>query len=111
MDSTAPARDGYSPRCCCIILTARSRTSGENLFDLLMAQSSQSVEPPRKPGRFSHRELRVGDRILVEVLDAPTADPAESGHEARQREHDEREYFEHCKKAYLDLKAKYETSD
>ncbi|WP_230599339.1 hypothetical protein, partial [Xanthomonas albilineans] len=24
-----------------------------NLFDLLMAQSSQSVEPPRKPGRFS----------------------------------------------------------
>lgn len=59
----------------------------------------------------SHRELRVGDRILVEVLEAPTADPAESGHEARQREHDEREYFEHCKKAYLDLKAKYETPD
>ncbi|WP_343623490.1 hypothetical protein, partial [Roseateles puraquae] len=42
-----------SPRCSCTILTARSRTSGENLFDLLMAQSSQSVEPPRNPGRFS----------------------------------------------------------
>ncbi|WP_228737514.1 CPBP family intramembrane glutamic endopeptidase, partial [Xanthomonas euvesicatoria] len=26
---------------------------GENLFDLLMAQSSQSVEPPQNPGRFS----------------------------------------------------------
>jgi hypothetical protein len=28
---------------------------GENLFDfLLMAQSSQRVEPPQNPGRFSH---------------------------------------------------------
>ena len=53
MDSMAAHSDGYSPRCSCTILTARSRTSGENLFDLLMAQSSQSVEPPRKPGRFS----------------------------------------------------------
>ena len=39
--------DGYSPRCSCTILTAGSRTSGENLFDLLMAQSAQSVEPSR----------------------------------------------------------------
>ncbi len=52
MDSMAAHSDGYSPRCSCTILTARSRTSGENLFDLLMAQSSQSVEPPRNPGRF-----------------------------------------------------------
>ncbi|CAM3485032.1 Transposase IS166 family protein [Paracidovorax anthurii] len=52
MDSMAAQSDGYSPRCSCTILTARSRTSGENLFDLLMAQPSQSVEPPRKPGRF-----------------------------------------------------------
>ncbi|MDR7296278.1 transposase InsO family protein [Pelomonas aquatica] len=53
MDSMAAHSDGYSPRCSCTILTARSRTSGENLFDLLMAQSSQSVEPPRNPGRFN----------------------------------------------------------
>ena len=32
--------------------TARSRTSGENLFDFVMAQSSQSIEPPQNPGRF-----------------------------------------------------------
>jgi hypothetical protein len=32
--------------------TARSRTSGEKRFDfLLMAPSSQSVEPPQYPGR------------------------------------------------------------
>ena len=41
----------YSPRCSCTILTARSRTSGENLFDFFMAQSSQRKEPPQKPGR------------------------------------------------------------
>ncbi|WP_309625601.1 hypothetical protein, partial [Methylibium sp.] len=28
------------------------RTSGENLFDLFMAPSSQELEPPQKPGRF-----------------------------------------------------------
>ena len=33
--------------------TARSRTSGENLFDLFMAPSSQELEPPQNPGRFS----------------------------------------------------------
>ena len=32
--------------------TARSRTSGENLFDLFMAQSSQRMERPQIPGRF-----------------------------------------------------------
>ena len=45
--------DRYSPRCSCTVLTARSRTSGENLLVFFMAQSSQSVEPPRNPTRFS----------------------------------------------------------
>jgi hypothetical protein len=33
--------------------TARSRTSGENLFDFFMALSSQRKEPPQIPGRFN----------------------------------------------------------
>lgn len=33
MDSMAAHSDGYSPRCSCTILTARSRTLGENLSD------------------------------------------------------------------------------
>jgi hypothetical protein len=53
IDSIAAHSDGYSPRCSCTILTARSRTSGENLFDFFMAQSSQGVEHPEKPGRFT----------------------------------------------------------
>src|SRR3990167_4980164 len=55
MDSMAAHSEGYSPRCSCTMRTARSRTSGENLFDfLLMAQSSQRKEPPQNPGRFIH---------------------------------------------------------
>jgi hypothetical protein len=57
---------------------------------------------------IGHRELCVGDKITVEVLDAVVADPTESGHAAKQREDDEREYFDHCKRAYLELKGKYE---
>ncbi|MEG1281934.1 MAG: tyrosine-type recombinase/integrase [Comamonas sp.] len=60
MDSMAAHSDGYSPRCSCTMRTARSRTSGENLFDFFMAQSSQSVEPPQIPGRFSMRSGEVG---------------------------------------------------
>jgi hypothetical protein len=33
--------------------TARSTTSGENLVDLFMAPSSQKLEPPQNPGRFT----------------------------------------------------------
>ncbi|WP_218149790.1 hypothetical protein, partial [Variovorax sp. OV084] len=48
---------------------ARSRTSGENLFDFFMAQSSQSVEPPQKPGRFrSDRPLQAeGYRMTADL--------------------------------------------
>ena len=53
MDSMAAHSEGYSPRCYCTMRTARSRTSGENLFDFFMAQSSQRFEPPQNTGRFS----------------------------------------------------------
>jgi hypothetical protein len=33
--------------------TARSRNSGVNFFDFFMAPSSQRLEPPRIPGRFT----------------------------------------------------------
>ena len=36
--------------------TARSLTSGEYLFDVFIAPSSQSMEPPVNPGRFSASE-------------------------------------------------------
>jgi len=53
-------------------------------------------------------ELKVGDKVTVEIIETDIADPIISGKEAEQRAHDERAYFEHCKQAYLELKAKYE---
>ena len=55
--------------------TARSRTSGEKRFDLLIAPSSQRLEPPQNTGRFScgktwlacalaHQAARCGFSVL-----------------------------------------------
>jgi hypothetical protein len=44
--NSCPER-GYSPRCSCIRRTACSRISGENLFVLFMAPSSQKPELPQ----------------------------------------------------------------
>jgi hypothetical protein len=56
----------------------------------------------------SQKPLKIGDLISVEVLDTPSVDAPISGKEAVKRKHDEREYFEHCKKVYLSLREKYE---
>src|SRR5690625_1692320 len=66
IDSTAAQSDGYSPRCSCTSRTARSRTSGENLFDLVMAPFSQIVEPPRNPGRFTGARCSLSTKTGVE---------------------------------------------
>ncbi|MEC5213847.1 hypothetical protein RCH06_002402, partial [Polaromonas sp. CG_9.5] len=44
---------------------ARSRTSGENLFDFFMAQSSQRFEPPQNPGRFSLEGLDLAEYQIL----------------------------------------------
>jgi hypothetical protein len=57
---------------------------------------------------ISQKPLRVGDVIAVEVLDTPGADAPIGGREAEKRKHDEREYYEYCRKIYLSLREKYE---
>ena len=57
---------------------------------------------------MSRRELTLGDRIVIEVLEALLADPIESGSVAEKRAQDEKEYFEHSKKVYLQLRSKYD---
>jgi len=57
---------------------------------------------------LSQRPLAPGDRITVEIIETDTADPVISGVEAEKRDDDEREYFEHCKNAYLQMRSKYE---
>jgi hypothetical protein len=49
--------------------TARSRTSGENLFNLLfMAPSSQRLEPPQFPGRFTIALIVSPDNTRVKPV-------------------------------------------
>ena len=56
---------GYSPRCSSTMRTARSRTSGENLFDFFMAPFSQMLEPPQNPGRFNEVIREIFSAIKV----------------------------------------------
>ena len=56
----------------------------------------------------SNRSLQLGDIVRVEIVETDTADAPEGAREAEKRQHDEREYFEHCKKVYLELREKYE---
>ena len=57
---------------------------------------------------MSQKPLKIGDLISVEVLDTLDVDAPTSGKEAEKRKHDEREYFEHCKKVYFELREKHE---
>lgn len=53
IDSTATHSDGRSLSASCTSRTARSLTSGEYLFVLLMVPFSQEMEPLQFPGRFT----------------------------------------------------------
>jgi hypothetical protein len=55
IDTIACQREGCSTSCSSTSRTACSRTSGENLFAVLLviAPSSQELRPPAKPGRFT----------------------------------------------------------
>src|SRR5271156_6437107 len=55
IDRIVAQRDGCSCSCSRTRRTARLRTSGENLFVVLLmaAPPSQELEPPANPGRFT----------------------------------------------------------
>lgn len=80
-----------------------------DLFITVGGLTSRAFDVPDEHIKWlSQKPLRIGDLISVEVLDTPSADAPISGKEAEKRKHDEREYFEHCKKVYLSLCEKYE---
>src|SRR5690606_33216458 len=53
IDWMAAHCEEYSLSCSNTIRTARSRTSGEYFFALVMTPISQRLEPPANPGRFN----------------------------------------------------------
>jgi integrase len=57
IDWIAAHCESWSPACSKTIRTARSRVSGEYLFDVFMTPSSQSLESPGIAGRISRRRL------------------------------------------------------
>ncbi|MFZ6769962.1 hypothetical protein ACO0LM_23150 [Undibacterium sp. Di26W] len=59
---------------------------------------------------LSQMPLQVGDTVQIEIVETTVVDPVISGSEAKKMEDDERSYFEHCKKAYLDMRNKYESA-
>ena len=57
---------------------------------------------------FEDYDLKPGDKVSLEVIEAAASDPVQSGKPAQQRADDEREYYAHCKKVYFELKEKYD---
>jgi hypothetical protein len=86
MDCVAAHNDGWSPRLSRTIRTARSWTSGENFGVLLKAPSSQELEPPKNPGRFTAvveddvETTRHGDDQLAQPGVGVAAAFAAAGH-------------------------------
>ncbi|SHL15697.1 hypothetical protein SAMN05216428_101271 [Nitrosospira sp. Nsp11] len=76
MDSMAAHREEYSPRCSSTMRTARSRTSGENLFDFFMAPFIWT--PPVLQGTSSWSDVTGTVRSFISGLVA--ADPSAAGH-------------------------------
>lgn len=90
---------------------SRSRHEDEpaNLFITVGGLTSRaSTLPDEHLNWISQRPLRIGDVISVEILNTLDADAPIRGEEAKKMKHDEREYFEHCRKVYLSLREKYE---
>ena len=55
-----------------------------------------------------HKQLKVGDRVLVELVNATKANKIVDRSPAERKPPSEREYYNHIKKQYLALKKKYE---
>src|SRR5690606_30668821 len=64
IDWMAAHCEEYSLSCSNTIRTARSRTSGEYFFALVMTPISQRLEPPANPGRFKQRGLTGVDLVV-----------------------------------------------
>jgi len=58
---------------------------------------------------LSQAPIKPGDRIVIELIETGTADAIARGDDAMKHHDGEREYFEHCKQVYLEMRSKYES--
>lgn len=91
IDTIACQREGYSASWSSTIRTARARTSGENLFVVLlvMAPSSQELRPPAKPGRFSPASVSRWHKLSCETGAPRTSADGGDNHSHRVEAHRE----------------------
>jgi hypothetical protein len=84
----------------------------EQTVDLSFRLGGLTSRPPGHDDEHLHwldiDDLKVGDTVRIEIVQTDLVHPIEGGSRARQRADDEREYFEHCKRTYLELRSKYE---
>ncbi|MES2299732.1 MAG: hypothetical protein V4582_22020 [Pseudomonadota bacterium] len=81
--------------------------------DLFLSVGGLTSRPPDMADEHvrwvSLRALHVGDVINVEIIETPNADAPIGGEQAAKKKHDEREYFEHCKRTYFALRERFES--
>ena len=90
-------------------VSARDDETQDFSFRLGGLTSRQKGTPNEHQTWLTNNELKLGDKITIEIVETENPDPVISGKVAEQREHDERKYFDHCKRAYLEMRSKYET--
>ena len=90
---------------------AREVKEGETaeLFLSVGGLTSRRQDLPDEHLRWaSNRTLHVGDIVSVEIVEVVSAEAPEDARQAEKRYHDEREYYEHSKNVYFELREKYE---
>ena len=90
-------------------LGAKTADRGRGKPDMHLHIGGLTARTKRKDQHLKwtpHVKLKVGDRIMVELIKTAKADPVVGRTLAEKR--DERTYFEHIKKQYLEMKKKYE---
>ncbi|MFZ6723358.1 hypothetical protein [Undibacterium sp. Ji49W] len=87
---------------------------GDDTYDFAVSVGGLTARKEDQPDEhlrwISRMPLQVGDTIQIEIVETTVVDPVISGSEAKKMEDDERSYFEHCKKAYLKMRDKYESA-
>lgn len=71
--------------------------------------TSRTIKPDEHVRWLEQRPLNIGDVVSIELIDADFAPNPPITHTAEEVD-DEREYFKQCKRAYFELKDKYENS-
>jgi len=57
-------------------------------------------------------EMKLGDTVTIEIVETRAVHSVTGGiSQADQHAHDERKYFEHCKKTYFEMRSKFEDED